>query len=216
MKIGVIHLSDLHYRLNWHEDQGVVLSEFFTDLEKSIRNSDVDKLYLAFSGDIVQAGDKTELFTKFIEEFDSKLNALGITKSQRICVPGNHDVSTKIISDSLEAHQGIMSLELDETKFNNLLSRKSGAVLCEKFNEYLDFQEKFSDIGITRSSVSGAGWSIDDNLGIYCLNSALCSSGGLNNKEKGVFDKGRLCIDTRSLQEWNIKCKSKFKILIMH
>ncbi|RZK31608.1 MAG: hypothetical protein EOO61_17825, partial [Hymenobacter sp.] len=78
MKMNLLHLSDLHYRLNWHEDQGVVLKAFFADLAKQAGKIDVDSLYLVFSGDIVQAGGSKELYDSFYDTFDRELNKVGI------------------------------------------------------------------------------------------------------------------------------------------
>jgi predicted MPP superfamily phosphohydrolase len=89
----LIHLSDLHFRKNWEEDQDVVLTGFFKDLGKQVESLDKSNVYIVFSGDVVLAGGKSELYDSFLSEFDKNLNRLGITRGQRICVPGNHDIS---------------------------------------------------------------------------------------------------------------------------
>jgi len=61
----IIHLSDIHYRENWEEEQGVVLNEFFSDLSKQIEKLDSPNIYLALSGDICQTGDNIDLYQSF-------------------------------------------------------------------------------------------------------------------------------------------------------
>lgn len=207
----IIHLSDLHFRNNWEEDQGIVLAKFFKDLAKQIQNFDSSNVYLAFSGDVVLAGGNPELYETFLNQFDAELNKLKIPKNQRICIPGNHDVSVDYISENAIEHEGVLKQDLDERLFNDFIS-KTPVIFLKKFTNYKNFEPKFADYGITNHVLSGTGWLIEENIGIYCLNTAVCSSGGLNE----IKDKERLAIDTRSLQKWILECKAKTKILIMH
>lgn len=213
MNIGkkIIHLSDLHFRQKWAEDQGIVLEAFFKDLSKQIGQLDSSNVYIAFSGDVVLSGGNPELYDSFLEQFDTELNKLNIPKAHRICTPGNHDVSIGIIEKNCVEHEGVVSLGLDEGKFNDYVSKQPN-IFTEKFNNYILFESKFADYGISGDTITGKGWNIDDNISVYCLNTAMCSSGSY----KEINDKGRLAIDTRSLQEWILNCKASTKILIMH
>lgn len=206
-----VHLSDLHYRLNWEEDQGVVLKSFFADLGKQLNKLNVDNVYLVFSGDIVQAGGNQELYQHFLEYFDVELNKVGIPKSRRICVPGNHDVSVDFIKDNFFEHRGIVSQEIQDWEFNNYVS-KQPRLIVDKFQNYKKFEVDFANFGISNESVSGHGWNISDEISIFCLNTALYSSGGFNS----IDDKGKLCIDTRALYKWVQENDAKAKILVMH
>ena len=208
---NIIHLSDLHFRQNWEENQGIVLEAFFKDLAKQIGQLDSSNVYIAFSGDVVQAGGNPELYNSFLEQFDTELNKLNIPKTHRICTPGNHDVSIGIISKYEVEHEGVISQGLDESKFNDYVSKRP-QMLTEKFINYISFQSKFADYGISDETITGNGWNIDDNIGVYCLNTAIFSSGGF----KEIDDKKRLAIDTRSLHKWILNCKASTKILIMH
>ncbi|RYE12693.1 MAG: hypothetical protein EOP45_22425, partial [Sphingobacteriaceae bacterium] len=67
-------------------------------------------------------------------------------------------------------------------------------------------------VRIGNASVVGTGWNIADNIAIFCLNTALYSSGGFEN----IDDKGKLCIDTRVLYNWVQHNEAKTKILVMH
>jgi predicted MPP superfamily phosphohydrolase len=211
MQISLVHLSDLHFRLNWYEDQGLVLDAFFIDLAKQIKSLEASEIYIAFSGDFVFAGSDNELYKAFFNYFDTELNKLKIARDHRICVPGNHDVSQLFIQAKNIEHEGILFQKLPEKEFNDYLTNNPN-LLIGKFDEYLSFQTMFARYGLTNEKITGAGWDIVDNISIFCLNSALCSVGGFGT----ISDKERLSIDTRSLQKWTLENKSKSKILLMH
>lgn len=213
MKKIIIHLSDIHYRLDWEENQGVVLKAFWKDLETQIAPYAKNDIFIIFSGDLVQAGGTTTLYDGFYRTFDSELTRLGISIENRICVPGNHDVSQDFIKSNNIEHESLVNRVFNETEFNNYINKiPSPELLTKKFDNYIYFQEKFSGHGLNRDALTGNGLMVADNLGIYCLNTALCSSGGFQNIE----DQGKLCIDTRSLYKWIESNKCKNKILVMH
>ena len=210
-KKALIHLSDIHFRLNWDEDQGLVLEGFFKDLAKQMQLLVGSDIYMVFSGDVVYAGGEKNLYDIFFKQFDSELNKLGIPKSKRICVPGNHDVSVNHINEFKVEHEGIISQKLNEKDFNDYISREP-KILIEKFNNYKIFETQFAEFGTCNNILAGTGWEIGDDIGVYCFNSATLSSGGYNNFD----DKGKLSIDTRNLQKWILESKTNVKILVMH
>ena len=67
--IRIIHLSDLHYRENWEENQGVVFGSLFIDIEQQIALSPKDTYYLVMSGDFALAGDNNSLFQDVLNLF---------------------------------------------------------------------------------------------------------------------------------------------------
>jgi predicted MPP superfamily phosphohydrolase len=216
MKKIILHLSDLHYRHGWIEEQGVVLDAFFKDLNQQINLLQNTDVYLIFSGDIVQSGEDSVLYDVFFNTFHGKLNDLGIFKSNRIIVPGNHDVSRAVIEKQFVNHEGVIAQKLNEMQFNNYISNQSN-VFTNKFFHYIKFEKEFATYGSNDTSITGAGWNIDDDFGIFCLNSAICSSGGLQDLEgRTISDKGRLAVNTRNLYSWNQDCKAQYKILVMH
>ncbi len=216
MLISIIHLSDIHYRAGWHENQTIVLDEFIVDLQKQITSLKNSKNFLVFSGDIVQAGEDSSLYNSFIQNFSHKLDSIGLPRSQRICVPGNHDISLKCVSEQIVDHEGIIAQKLNEKQFNDYISNPLN-VFSDKFSNYLSFENDFAAFGIKQDNrITGAGWNIDNCIGIYCLNSAFCCSGALKYNNYQLEDKGRLLIDTRNLYNWNRNTQIKTKVLIMH
>lgn len=215
MAIAIIHLSDFHNIVGCYENHRAVIDAFFVDLEKQIDNIDSKDVFIAFSGDIAQKGDDENQYSDFLSIFDERLNSLGITKLKRICVPGNHDLSQKWVNDNFIVHEGVVSQKLDETAFNEFVL-KAPNILTEKFTIYRKFENKFAAFGVGSEKSTGSGWNLTEETSIYCLNTAICSSGGLVKNGKSIEDKGRLQVDTRSIHEWLQKTKSKWKLLVMH
>ncbi len=152
MKKVLVHLSDFHCRQGWIEEQGIVLDAFFEDLSKqrgSMRDAD---FYLVFSGDIVQSGDDANNYHQFLSYFDDRLNQCDIPKSNRICVPGNHDVSTETIIPRKVDHEGVVSQEIDETAFNDYIFNQPN-VLTDKFPKFSEFVKEFAAYGLHGSAM---------------------------------------------------------------
>src|SRR5690606_29592955 len=51
---------------------------------------------------------------------------------------------------------------------------------------------------------------LTENVGVYLLNTAMCSMAGLND------DRNRLHVNTRDLHQWCSENNCKYKILVMH
>lgn len=216
MCIAIVHLSDIHYRRNWDENHEVVFRAFFTDLRKQMGRLEATDVYLVLSGDVVQAGHDSDSYNEFISKFDAELTSLGIPKSHRICVPGNHDVSTKQIEFKKVDHEGVVSQNLGEDQFNDYAENPSD-VFKLKLEAYSSFESNFTDHRALGESFTGSGWEVNNNVGIYCLNTAFFSSGGLKDGTPPTNkDKRRLAVNTRSLHSWNASCKAPCKILVMH
>lgn len=215
MTTAIIHLSDFHNVVGRFEGQRVVVDSLFKDLETQLNGISANQVFLALSGDVVQKGDDNDQYSDFLSIFDSRLNSLGIPNANRICVPGNHDLSQRYVNDNLVIHEGIVSQDLSEEKFNDFVL-KTPNVLTEKFTAYKAFESEFARFGVGLNGGTGAGWSLTDEIGVYCLNTSLCSSGGLVKDGKSIPDKGRLQVDTRSIHAWLQTTTSKWKLLVMH
>lgn len=185
-KTTIVHISDLHYREHWEEEQGLVLERFFEDLGRQLGGVDRSKAFVAFSGEVVRAGGHPGLYGAMAEQFDMELSRLRLPRDQRICVPGNHDVSVDVVRSKRVEHQGVIQQELDEKRFNDYVG-DADCLLMKKFANYREFERGFAKFGVS-NSLSGAGWTIASGIDVYCMNSALCSSGGLD----GISDKGAL------------------------
>ena len=217
MGTTLVHVSDIHFRSGWEENHGVVLGSFLEDVEKQKAKRGNDDVYLVLSGDVVQQGDRSESYDEFLTLFGGGLDKLGIPRSHRVCVPGNHDVSQLRVEQSLVDHEGVVSQMLDETDFNDYWEKKPLSVFSEKFGHYTAFENQFSAFPVCGASLVGAGFDLNSDVAIYCLNSALLSSGGLRGTNaEAISDKQRLAVETRRLNSWIQQTQGPCRVLVMH
>ena len=215
MPTTILHISDLHLRKNWHEEQGVVLREFFDELKAQIK--DMSEVFVAFTGDILQEGTDREAYQYFTDIFGEKLNDLGITRERLIVVPGNHDVDREYIKKIFPLLKGLQERETTETLFNDTVYSAQGDILKLKLLPFLEWQESISDWSLTPASFSGRGFDLSSDIGIYCLNTALYSFGGLpDEKQNTISDYQELPVETRRLNAWLEESRHKYRILLMH
>lgn len=210
MKYAIAHLADIHYCKGESEGALIVLNALVKDLKKQKESLADYEFYLAITGDIVFAGQYWDSYLSFKHEFDDKLNEIGLTKQRRMMVPGNHDIDRLIISEDLDIYkERIEKYVQSEREFNNFVNDKN--YRDDKFDNYHLFESEFAELGIDYSSY-GKGWILNNNLGVYCLNTSLSSFGGLN----GVDDKKRLAIFTRAITDWCTNSGTSTNILLMH
>ena len=84
--VRIINISDLHFRSDWHEESEYVWSKFCEDLAKIVAEG---RTILIFSGDIVQAGDNPDDYSKIAEKLIQLRDSLKVAKTDLIAVPGN-------------------------------------------------------------------------------------------------------------------------------
>ena len=234
--INFVHVSDLHYRTGWPEEIGEVEKAFFDDLKMQIKN--LDNPYLIFSGDLVQSGGDQSLYNSLKKEFVSKLNRLGFDKSKLIFVPGNHDVDQSAVSQEIPLHNDFRNYKPSESAINNYLA-ENPEFSRKKFSNYLMFAEDITEHSLNSDQMNGKGFLLDNEVGIYLLNTAIFSSGGVKDPggsfkdpfvasntgfDSGVKDPdgreipdyGYLHVDTREMMNWLNHNDLKYKILVMH
>jgi predicted MPP superfamily phosphohydrolase len=212
MEIKFVHLSDIHFSPGGHESRPA-FAPFLRDLEEQQKETP-GPVYLVLSGDLAHAGGSMAHYESLIEKLGPALDRAGIPKGRRICVPGNHDVSTAVVEASLQDHEAIVGRNFNEQTFNDYLLRP-GPVFKEKFDNYLRFQEEFSAFGINGDLI-GAGHSLPEGMGVYCANTAFFSSGAAKLDGKKLDDKGRLGLPTRSIAQWLNESSHKVRILACH
>lgn len=210
MKHAIVHVADIHYRKETPEGASSIIKAFIEDLKAQIRTLPDYQFSIAVTGDIVQAGADVGSYEAVIAELDDQLTAMGIPKNARIVVPGNHDIDRKLVEDNYDDY---MALHVKHTKtepeFNNFMCNHNR--LYDKFENYELFVSGFSKHEDFFSRL-GWGYNIDDNVGVYCLNSAVCSFGGVRD----VDDHGMLAIYTRGLVEWCNNKTTTANILLLH
>jgi predicted MPP superfamily phosphohydrolase len=216
MKQTFLHVSDLHYRPNWEEETGRVLTKFFNDVNS--QKAKYGDLTLVFSGDLVHSASDTEQHKGFLKTISEGFDSVGIPQSRRICVPGNHDVARSSLKKSVRSARGSLEALKSEEAFLDELSALTANQFEAKFAPYVATEKAFAKYGCCQENVGGSGWALDDSTGVFCLNTALCSFGGLEDPDSGtaLIDKAMLSIDSRTLHKWDQGTDFKTRILVMH
>jgi hypothetical protein len=215
MKLHFLHISDFHFRKNWPEEVGIVFKGFADDIK--LQASRFPELYCVFSGDSVNEGDDEVAYNDLLSKFDAELAKVGIPTEKRVCIPGNHDVARNALKPLLFIQNSTLSSIKDEETFICQLEKLNELVFDKKFSHYKQYEAKFGKYNCCNQRFGGNGWELEDDTGIYCLNTALCSSAGMEGDDgKRICDHGRLHIDTRSLSSWLTEKDYKTRILVMH
>lgn len=209
-KYAIVHIADIHYRKETPEGASSIIKAFLKDLEEQISIKSDYQFIVAITGDIVQEGCDLDSYVSFINELDNKLSAMGLPKTSRLLVPGNHDIDRNLVAQKLDIFRDKHNIfSKDEAAFNDELNNCN--TLSSKFENYELFAMDFTDYSEPHS-ILGWGKNINKELGVYFLNTALCSFGGLN----GIDDDGELAICTRNLVSWCNSQNNKTNILLMH
>jgi predicted MPP superfamily phosphohydrolase len=213
--VQILHLSDLHLREGWYEEQGVILDALSQDLRARLGGKAPP--FLIFSGDFVQAGASPDSFAFFAKYFEPLLDYLQIDRSRRIFVPGNHDVSHDVVRSKLSVLFSLAVREDNETHFNERVYTEYEDLIRPKFEHYLDFEARHAAYGCGQSSFCGAGHDLVDGVGVYTLNTALFSFCGENDSDgRSIDDAGLLRVETRNLHRWLQENNQTYRILVMH
>lgn len=216
MKQTFLHVSDLHYRPNWPEESELVLSKFVEDAKEQIKQY-INPILL-FSGDLVHAGGPPVGYEAFLNKVGTAFDEIGIPKERRVCVPGNHDINRVNLKPYLTMQKGTLAEITDEESFNREVVNLGDLILKKNFSSYVAAEATFAGFTACQDMLGGKGWELNNEIGIYCMNSALCSFGGSEDLSTGekISDKERLHIDTRSLHQWIQTTNSTIRILMMH
>ncbi len=216
MKLNFLHISDLHYRPNWHEEAGRVFSKFIEDVESQMGR--YGPLQLIFSGDLVHSASDSAQHEGFLKEVSAAFDGVGIPSNQRTCVPGNHDVSRSALKSRIRSARGALDALKGEEAFLEELPSLTENQFTAKFIDYVATEKAFAKFSCCQKNLGGGGWALAEGTGLYCMNTALCSFGGLDDPDSGqpINDKEKLCIDSRSLHRWDQQTDFKRRLLVMH
>lgn len=207
--------SDIHLTGEKPESEGAVIKAFCEDFKKQLLSLPHDDAFILIGGDLVQAADKADSYTKFYDKILSKLISFGISKDKIICVPGNHDAQRQWVINNKDVYAPFINQSFTENRFNDLINGEHAYLFTEKFNNF----EKFVTNMIPNSRFNLVGFPIEINeeWSLYCINSALTTFAGYDWSQYPQLkdDEKRLSVDTRRLNEW-IQNNGKRKILMMH
>ena len=134
MRIGIIHLSDLHINKDYCHNNGK--DELLIETLKKHQLDELDKLYLIMTGDLADGGEKKEYdqVTKFINSLKKKCdNQFANGRLEIIVVPGNHDI----------CFESGYTDNLNRFKTNNYYSIQERKKEIKRFNNFYNFSNKY-------------------------------------------------------------------------
>jgi len=216
MKYNFVHLSDLHYRSNWDEENGLVCRHLLEDIAEQMQG--IGEAYVAFTGDLVFAADDAEGYEEFLKRFGSKFDEMKLDRSRRFSIPGNHDVARSALAGpKLRHHNASLTAIQEERQFNDGVELLTEHYFEAKFKRYKECEAAFAEHGCCSSDVGGQGYELPGGLGVYCLNTALSSCAGLKDDDgRRIDDKGKLGVDTRHLHRWLAATECNTRVLLAH
>ena len=210
MKHAIVYVADIHYRPEAPEGASSIIKVLLDDVKEQIVRLSEHKFFIAFAGDIAQAGSQPGVYDSFAREVDSRLSEMGLARDARLVVPGNHDLDRDLVAGFLQEYKDIHEeRSKTEPAFNDFMSTSNE--LHAKFDNYAKFLACFAE---HNDELCRTGWGrqIADDISVYCLNSALCSFGGLEK----INDEGQLAIYTRGLVDWCNNKPTNNNILLLH
>jgi Predicted phosphohydrolases len=206
--IKIIHISDIHFDKNEPENQGLILSSFFKDLELKQNEMDYASTYCIISGDLVKVGASEKNYSDFYQNFIVRLIKI-VPINNIYCTPGNHDLNRNIFESDLDEHQKVTTKEYVESEFNEFVKTPDN-ILLKKFKPY----EKFYSERLNSKNFNLYGYSekFTPEISVFFINSSICSYGGFDK----IKDEGYLMIETSELNKWIQENDGRKKILVMH
>jgi len=223
--IRIIHASDLHWSSENATDIKIVSDAMLSDLEHIKNEQDQEFEAFIFSGDLLQAGDKREVFRECLDKvFEPILDALAIPKDRFFLCPGNHDVSRAEARKSKLIDKGLQEGLKDPETINKFIDR----VKAEDLEALLgveraaNFYSAIDDLAYGKSHLEHKSIGpfsrnfifekSGKKIGVSCMNSAWRASG-----EADDIDQNRLILGERNIDEAIAALKScDFKIAVFH
>ena len=206
--ISIFHLSDIHYGhpiLGAGNNQKLVLNKFIEDIKEQISLKNNNAI-IVISGDLVYSATDNN-YEVFYQNFICPLLEFGIEPHNIIVAPGNHDICPNTIDLSEQALINVCLHSTNETKINEMIKELTRHSKFECFKKFCN-----NKLSYQLEEVSGYQLFPNQDLEIFCLNTALCHTGG---KAKEL-DKEKQHIYSPKLFDWWNKGSDKLKILVMH
>lgn len=212
--ITILLLSDIHLLINKEmENQGLVVAEFFKDLNKTLKDIPFEDRFCIISGDLVQAGSFPQSYIAFEERFLNQI-IKHISLRNIVCIPGNHDLNRQYVESHRDDYDKWLAMQ-NETQFNSEIKKHD--YFNRSFEHFINFRNTcLIAEGQTLFSFSK---NLIPEISVMCVNTAILSNGGLDEKPlipPFKKDKGQLRIETSELYDWSENNDGRTKILVMH
>lgn len=213
--ITILLLSDIHLNINKEaENQGLVISEFFKDIAKTLKEVPFEDRFCIISGDLVQVGGLSQSYQAFVNRFLEPLTKQ-VALRNIICVPGNHDLNRQYVESHRKDYDIWLAMDDDETAFNTAIN--GNEYLKKAFDHFIAFRDDY--LVSEGQNILGFSQNLIPEISVMCLNSAILSNGGLDEKPiTPPFNKDHehLRINTSELYDWAENNDGRTKVLVMH
>jgi predicted MPP superfamily phosphohydrolase len=192
--VRIVHMSDLHAAKGSAFDQERIAAAALEDLERAHAQRAVD--LLVFSGDLAFAGPAEEFELGEELLLEPARERLGLSRTQTVLVPGNHDVDRRGIVDFVE--EGLISRLTSRESVNAVLAQPADLELAtERLRDWKTFHREYygADEPV---AVGGLGFAHhiaagQVTVGVAALNSSWRASGG-------DADQHRLLVGDRQIE----------------
>ena len=141
-----LHLSDIHFRESDSYDENIVLKSLLEDVERRVREDNLQPDFIAITGDVAFSGQKVE-YEMARSFLDRLLDLTELQRDQLFIVPGNHDVDRKLITPGASA---IGKALTDRNSTNAVLaSPDDRRLLMARFKGYEEFFNEYFASGLS-------------------------------------------------------------------
>lgn len=213
--LSILHLSDFHFTKRKLRDQRVVVDALVKDLETLCIGHRRPDLVI-FTGDLVNGGgdDSHEEAYDFL--LSRVAQATGCSDERTFIVPGNHDLSRKVVEETAETQRQWRELSNDSDGLNKIYGSSGFADLAaRKFHAHRDLENYLADGTLRyRNEFVTVHHVTALNTDIVILNTAMFSTGGLPAFGK---DEGKLAIPEHAmLDAFQALTDGAFRIFATH
>lgn len=192
---SILHISDLHLDRS-SDDQNLVLEAFFRDIAR-VRSEGWNPEIVAFSGDIVRAGDSVEDYISAAECLGQLTEILEIPDSRVVICPGNHDAKRSVV----EARHLQRKAFIEEARKNVdqlFANEEFEEYALDVFGNYADFTNLLKqNCRASRTAFCDVHLFQDQAIGIVALNTAALTGAGVAESS----DLGRLSFGAHHLRK---------------
>lgn len=195
--LSILHISDFHFAKRKQRDQLVVVDALVKDLETLCIGHRRPDLVM-FTGDLVNAGGED----RHEEAYDFLLTrvaeATGCSDDRTFIVPGNHDLSRKVVGETIDLHREWRSNATDMAVLNKMYAEEAFAeVGRRKFSAYGELERYLSEGSLRHRNQFVAVHHIDPlNIDVVIINTSMLSAGGHESLEA---DEGVLAVPEHAM-----------------
>ena len=212
-KIGILHISDIHFCKENSEKIGYILNQLKSDVADVCKTEGAQIQAICITGDLINKGSEhISSFLDFERVFLLPLlSSLKLDFDSVFIVPGNHEIDTNKIEPYSE--DGLMRQLNDSESIKKVIQDKPSIAL-ERLNYFKEINNKFCHAPLIyedafcccyQKEIAGI------QFGFACLNSAWRSSG------KGGEERGKMILGAYQAETAMQKLENtKVKICLMH